>query len=464
MKKILGVMTIAGIVLLMISATAFATTTKVGNGDDGSDLEGAQKVETGILAETRLKAVEKLNALHVQNIENLGVLIPEVEKSDLYLVKGNLKPRLKSDKGMEGTPDASSVYARTFAEPHAVTRFFPSALMLGQEQLIALHIHEGLHRALPAQVREDEEVVSKITLAITGPDSSYDRVLKVVQQNIRPPEPVAFTPGGGAAGANIIATYQGPRAPDLENPSSVTYSYRSYFQPKETAAYPVLAMHLLESQLYPFGVGGHATGIGIQFSFLQLPDHALMGPLALSARTRLTTIRGFDVGAFATYAMNTLSDDELKNSPLGRDVTTVGLSLKRDGKNYYAENLLGFSLAGSANQKLGGINYEHDYGTITAATVRAGAKFYGFEFGGFGEMLLSDYYRVRGGAFAFDSGRYRIFSAGPELVFNYEALRLAVSGRFVVDATSGVNLDYLGDILGQGMGQGFVNSSLSLRF
>jgi len=57
------------------------------------------------------------------------------------------------------------VYARTFPEPHAATRFFPAAAKLDSEQLQALHIHEALHRALPDSVREDEAVVSEITLA-----------------------------------------------------------------------------------------------------------------------------------------------------------------------------------------------------------------------------------------------------------------------------------------------------------
>lgn len=459
---------------------AFATVVKVGNGDDGGDLEGGQKVTSGILVQTRDKALAKIRNLQVQSIEHLGALIPELEKSDLYLVPRDLAAKIDDDQGMESSADGKSVYARTFAEPHASTRFFPSALMLNEDQLVALHIHEALHRSLPASVREDEKVVTKITLAIAGPDASADRIRTVVQaelpreSGIIPASATSQVFGGSGQPVTVIVNnggvvsmeskFEKPEAP-LERPSSVTYGFRSFFIPeKKKSAYPVESMHTLQSFLYPFGTGSRAFGLGLEFSYLKTPEQAFLGPLSLSARMRLLSVRGFDVGLWGTYAMNTAAADEIKNSPLGRDIATIGLSAKRDTANYYVENLIALSGEGEAEQKIGRINYTHSYGALTSASVRAGGKVGWLELGGFAEVLLANFYRVNGGAFSFDSGRYRIISAGPELAVTKDMFRMAFAARWVIDSTPGVSLDYLGDILGRGMGQGYVSTSASMRF
>lgn len=458
-----------GIVILLLTAVATAGATKVGNGDDGGDLEGAEKVETGILIETRAQAVELLKNLRVHSIEHLGHLLPEVEKSQIYLVRMDMAPKISDDKGMTvGGADQQSVYARTFAEPHAATRFFPKSLMLGQSQLVALHIHEGLHRALPAEVREDESIVSAITLALTSADTSFDRVRETVDREVGTRLRALATNQRGTTNPGLNGAVAQTRAtqpePEIERPSSFTYTYRSFLKPNEETSYPVESLQSLQSFLYPFGTGGKALGVGIELSYLRTTDRSFMGPLELSGRMRLLTYRSFDVGLWGTYAMNTLSDDEFQNSPLGRDVASFGLSARREAKNYYIENRLSVSPESSAKQKIGKIEYEHNYGTLTGAEVRAGGKYRGFEIGGFAELLLSDNYVVKGGAFKMESGRYRIFSAGPELAFNYDSLRVALSGRFVIDHTPGVNLDYAGDLMGRGVGQGSIQSSLSFRF
>ena len=467
---------------------ASSSPTKVGNGDDGSDLEGAKRVTSGILIETRKKAVERARKVGVASVDHLGSLIPEIEKSDIYLVGRDMEPKLEEDRGLEGSPDGKAVYARTFAEPHAATRFFPAALMLDEEQLISLHIHEALHRSLPASIRENEEKVTRITLAIAGPDASLDRVRKTVARELESTSSIAsagpgatvLTSAGG--GVTVIVNNGASSAPmtseaklrqqierpDLERPSSVTYGYRSFFLPeKERSDYPIESMHSLQSFVYPFGQGPHAIGMGLEMSYIKTPEQAIMGPLALSARMRLMTIRQFEVGAFASLALNTLADGELKSSRMGRDVTTLGLAVRREDRRFYVENQLAVSGAGDAQQKHGPFTYNYHYGTTIAASIRAGGRYRGFELGGFAELLLSDGLKVSGPDFSSrdgDSGRYRIIGAGPELAYQRDALRFALSARWIVDSTPEVNLDYLGDLLGRGAGQGFVSGAASLRF
>lgn len=462
---------------------ANATVTRVGNGDDGGDLEGGDRVTSGILIETRNKALARLKSLGTGSVEHLGTLIPELEKSEILLVNRNITPKLKEDSGLEGSPDGKFVYARTFAEPHAATRFFPAALMLNEEQLISLHVHEALHRSLPAHVRENEEIVTRITLAITAADASVDRVKQTVASAVGVRGGIvtasansgALTTGNGPVTIIVNGPVDGPvrlqsrsevpEAPPIERPSSVTYGFRSFMIPdRNDSMYPVTSLHSLQSFLYPFGTGSRAFGLGLEFTYLQTPEQAYLGPLEISARLRLASIRGFDISAFGRHSLYTTAAGELKNSPLGRDVTTVGVSMRKDTSTYYVENSLAISGQGEAKETIGRIDYTHEYGTVTAAAIRAGGKVGLVQLGGFAEILLSDGYRLRGGAFNPPAERFRIIGIGPEAALEIDALRFALTARWMIDSTEGVNLDYLGDILGHGVGQGFVGSSLSLRF
>jgi hypothetical protein len=461
-----GAVVLVPAVLFLNLATARASITIVGNGDDGADLEGGRRVDSGILTETRDMAVAKLKRIDTQGIPNLGTLIPELERSQIYLVNRDIKPKTPTDRGMESSPVGDEVFARTFAEPHADTRFFPSALTLNQEQLIALHVHEALHRALPESIRENEEIVTQITLALTASDASFDRAKKTVLNSM--PRKIENTPDASyesSNGNNLVTRESTYDAPPLEHPSSLTYSYRSYFIPnQDDETVPLQSLQSLQSFLYPFGTGSHALGVGVEFTYLSSSAESYLGPLQLSGRMRLLTVRGFDVGVFANYAMNTIASDELKNSPLGRDVTTVGLSARREASHFYVENDISISGQGDAKQKLGSIQYTHHYGQITSGVIRGGMKISGFEFGGYGEALVADSYRVEGGAFAYDSGRYRIVSVGPEISYLRDALKFSLAARWVIDKTKDASLDRLGDIMGHGMGQGSVSTSASFRF
>ena len=457
-----------GLVLTLgpTTQTAFASITKIGNGDDGGDLEGGKLVKSGILIETRNKALDRVRRLGTENVDNLGTLIPELEKSDIYLVTRDVAPKMGEDKGMEGTKDG--VYARTFAEPHAATRFFPAALTLNEEQLIALHIHEALHRSLPAQVRENEDIVTKITLAIAAPDASLDRVRRVVAAELKGQTPVAQTEGEVSAPGSVSAKAE-IRASETvraSRPSSVTYTYKSFFLPaKEKSSYPIDSVHSVTSVLYPFGIWKSAFGLGMELSYLKTPDQQLMGPLNLSARVRLGWVKDYDISGYVSHSLNSYSADEIKNSPLGRDVTTVGVNLRRDESDFYIENNFSVALSGEADRTISNVKYTYEYGNVYAATVRAGGKHKGFELGGFAEVVLADSFKVRGtDDYTKDSGRFRIIGIGPEFSYTKDALKFSTSARWVIDSTPNIGLDEVGDLMGRGIGQGFVSGSATLRF
>ncbi len=437
---------------------AEATVTKVGNGDDGSDLEGFERVESGPLQDARRVAIEKLKKLNVDGIEGLGFLIPEVERTVFYRAKRDVQAKLEDESGHSDL--RGLVFARTFAEPHAATRFFPVAEKLDQDQLVALQIHEGLHRALPAAIREDEKKVAALTLSITAPEATFDRVKQVAQQQM------PFRLENQAA----IASSGSSRAPlpedaSIRRPSTFSYGYTYFTQNPDLSESNISGVHSIQSFMYPFGSDENPIGVGIELSFVTTENQNHLGPLGLSGRARLWSARGFDVGAWASAHLSALSSDDLKNSRYGRDLYSVGLSLRKEDSRFYLENTLGWTIPSKAEQKIGSVNYQYEYGSVFDATVRVGAKFGIFRLGGYGQVLLSDYYRINGGAFSgYDSGRYKLVSVGPTLTASYQNYSFEVFGKKIITATRDANFEYVGNLLGEGTGQAAVGARFSLQF
>lgn len=445
---------------------AMAGPTRVGNGDDGGDLEAGVPVTSGILLDTRNEAVALLKKLNVASVEGLGHLIPELERSEMLLLDRNIdlsktdatpearEHALEEARAIGAVNDKRElVYARTFAEPHAATRFFPAALKLERRQLVALHIHEALHRALPETIRENEKSVSRITLAITSSDTSFDRVSEVVSKEIP----------RGSLRADGKAYTGGDRA------SIVEYGYQSYFRPDTSKSLsPVSSLHSLKSFTYPFGADAR-IGLGLELTFVILPERSYLGPVGFSGRYRLGTWQSSDVDLFASLHLNTLSDGEIKNTPMGRDTGTVGVAIRRDEKSFRVDNNLYFTPGSEIKRSDTGTELTHKYGAVLGARISAVAKIpstpkTGYELGGTGEILLANSHEVQGGTTSTSSGRLRVVSVGPELSYLTGDLKLTLSGRFVIDSTKGASLDEIGDLMGHGVGQGSWGAAVTWQF
>lgn len=450
------------LLLILVFVDAKGAVTKVGNGDDGRDLEGFEQIKDGRIADSRKKAVELLNRLNIAGVRGLGTLLPETEKSEFYLAKKDVEAIEGDDQSKFHSNMQGLVFARTFAEPHAPTRFFPISLQLDENQLVSLQIHEALHRALPDSIRENEEIVSQFTIAITSPGATFDRIVSVADKHIL--KPVEYVAHSYDEGKSVVTQPNIPEDAEIKRPSMFRYGYRAFNKSEDSETLSSLkSMHTLESYLYPFGSDANPIGIGIGLSIASMAEKSQLGPLSLSGRGRIWSARGFDIGLWGELALNTLSNEELKNSAYGRDVVTLGLSMRKDANYYYIENLLGLSLPGTIDQKIGNINYKYEFGALTTAKVRAGGRYKGFAIGGFGEILLSDYFKSSGGEHSYDSGRFNIVSAGPEASFTMSDLTLTLYGRFILSRTNDATYDTVGNLMGVGVGEGFVGASLALN-
>lgn len=442
------------LMLFFVSQSTYSAVVRIGNGDEGSDLEGLTEVKSGILIDSRIESLKILKKLNVSGIKGLGTLIPEVESSKIYSANKDSLELETVDQGSYHVDMKGRVYARTFAEPHAATRFFPVSQRLDLDQLVALHIHEGLHRSLPSDIRQNESIVSEFTLAITSPDSSFDRVQKVATMYM----PIE-NPHPSEDSKKLV-----PITSKLHEPSAFSYSYRKFIVSKGGTTFKINSMHVIETELYPFGAENLISGVGFELSMINRPEKSLMGPLKINIESKLWSIREFDVGFWGSFAFNTLSAEELKSSQFGRDTFHLGLSIQKDLKYFSIENILGYTFKGTTKQTIGLVEYTYDYGSVVEVSTHPALKIFNFRVGGFLEMLLGDYYRVSGGAFTYDPGRYRILSGGPEIEYKIGSVTLGLAGRFLLNATQDASYDSLGDLLGTGVSQGNVVGKVSIYF
>ena len=435
---------------------------RIGNGDDGEDLQYFEPVTDSKIIESRAQAVKLLNSFSIRTIDGLGALTPEVENTKMYMAQKGLSAGELAKLGAYSDDGSGLVYARTLPVHYAATRFFPAALKLSQEQLIPLHIHEALHRSLPSEINENEEIISSITQAIITPGASKDSIRTVVASYM----PKKSTLINGHTANNTASEVYIPKKSRLNNPSRLGIETRHYSEDKDDINNSgIKSMYLISSHLYPFGEGEKAVGLGFDASIVKTDDDSFMGPLGLSARYQLYTKRDFDIEGFAQVNLNTLSDDELKNSRLGRDTTKVGLTFSTRKNNFFIENDFSYTFESESKESVGGVDLTYTYGGITGVNLRAGAYYKKFLVGGFTEILLSENYKLSdGGELNKETGRNRVISWGPSIEYRDTNYSLILNGRFLLDSTNDTSYNTLSDLMGYGVGQGSIQTKLNIFF
>lgn len=323
------------LLITFYSFSIFAGPTRVGNGDDGSDLEGFELVTEGKLVETKKEALKLLEKLNTRGIVGLGNLTPEVENSKIYITQRNIGTERLEEMGAFHSGTEGQVYARTFSRSHAPTRFFPVSMNLSNNQLIALHIHEALHRALPESVNENEAVVTQITLAIISPEQTSDSIRAVVKKNI--PEL--------ADNQNIPVKIS--KNSKLQSPSSLRLSYSQWASSKRKnssdVTLPLDHSYNISAQFYPFGSEKNATGFGISSSYIYpKKKQNYFGPLELSVSSIFWTDRSYDLEIKAGAQLMSSSNSKIMDSVYGRDFLFFGIDINKVTDFYKLDLMIDF--------------------------------------------------------------------------------------------------------------------------
>jgi hypothetical protein len=456
--------------------SAHASGTKVGNGDDGADLEALSPITAGPISDSRQQAVELLNKLNVKGIPGLGALYPELQRTDLMMASQDVHPTGELQGSLEISDDRRSVYARTFPEAYASTRFFPATLQLTPEQLMALHVHEALHRSLPSEIRTNEDIVMHLTMAMTSPGASHDRVRQVSSIYLDP----LGQPGEVYRGSSLgIATSLGHfSAAQVELPPTsrtevgyqldgfnegtylqgleVKSSLGGYRRIRSFAVEPLVRARMkLSSGAGNFGVA--------------------MGPSSydLAARVQVTEERSLTpFFRFTAQALETKP-----NRDAGRDIVSFGTSYEGHSTNDYFEATALYSLGSSAIENTGYTVYgttasiNLDYKSIFSFTARGGYRWGRLSLGGMGELHSSGGInitstnaevadvpmRVR----VLDS--FRLLVAGPELAYTGERFQMRAYYKMLLNSGF-ANLSDLGDMVDRGAGKSAFGTSLSMKF
>ncbi len=449
--------------LIMLIGNVHAIT-KVGNGNDGDDLQSYEEIVEGPILISKYKTLELLKKLNVNSVPHLSNLLPEVRNSKLLMAKKNLsKEKIKEMGGYEGE---KQIYARTFPKENASTRFFPIAKKLNESQLIALHIHEALHRALPSRIRKNEESVERITEAIVDPSSSNDLITKIVSNEMN---------GNAKVVGDKEESYENVsfdkydksvvEKSKLNNPSTIGFEQSFLFNDGVKSNNTVNGITKINSYLYPFGKNRKVFGLGLDLNILQMENDTYLGPLGISGRGLVFTKRGFDVELFGKANINTISDSEFTDSYLGRDTFTAGVGIRYETSNFYVQNDLGYTLKSDTEQGVGPTIINYSFGDIISTKLKLGKSIKNWNLG-----LLTEVYLMNESIEKDDSGYFdrqdnlRLVTLGPEVSYDFDSVQVFGKFRYKLDSTDNVSLEKLGNITSFGAGDGSLSLGLKYKF
>jgi hypothetical protein len=445
-----------------------ASATKVGNGDDGADLEALSPIKSGPIVRSRQRAVETLKQLNVTGVPGLGLLIPELERTELLMASKDSHPTGEKAGSLEVSEDKRLVYARTFTEPYAATRFFPAAQKLTTDQLVALHIHEALHRSLPREIRANEDAVMHLTMAMTSPGVSYDRIRQVASLYL-PTSNVADLRGPSSESITALVTQ--PLAVPAKSPTTVGYDFEASTDDK----YSLNGIEQLQGLQFTTSITGYKNLAGYsvepvfraRVKISENSGRSFVGPSSYDLQGQVQIDEHTFSGPLVRFTAKSL-DESLQYSN-DRDVFTLGAFYRTDFDQAYFDSTLTYSFPSSTHYQ----DLDTNYKSILSIAGRTGFKWGRFFLGGIAEVHASEGTEsTRSRMNGYDLGEsypapslnsYRLLVAGPELGFATNRYQFRLYSKWVMNNTQ-ASLTDLGDIVDRGSGRGSLGTSLSMQF
>jgi len=448
LNKIISVL----IIINTISFSIFASVTKVGNGDDGGDLEKLVQINSGPLVSSKKKAIKLLDKLNIVGVPGLGRLISELEDSKMYLASEDVHPTIEPKGSLEISDDYKIVYARTFAEPNAITRFFPAAKKLSLDQLVALHIHEALHRSLPENIRTNENIVAHFTMAITSHGASFDRLLEVSKQYINISET--------RADQKLIQTNESNIKLSVLNKSKTSFKYTSvsYSFNDDGISGANNNLNILEFTTSPIGYQIiYGKPIEYIFNSRTMIDTSkekkiIIGVVSLQLDGAILMEENKHIGPFLRYTTEAINKKDIDNSEnIGRDFLTIGGFYKFKSDDSYAKFIFGYSTESTQHGQFS----NKKYNSIVSFWNEYGLFYKNFSYG-----LMTDFYSGGGGDVVAPS---KLIVAGPKVGYENHNFSGQLFYKTIVNDSDG-NLDTLGDIMDHGSARVGLGVSLSILF
>jgi hypothetical protein len=446
------------ILCFIFCSNLMAGPTKVGNGDDGADLEGFELITNGPLIESKNLALHLLMKLNTKGILGLGNLVPELENSKIYMTSKDVSSKKLEEMGAYHSGMEGLIYARTFAHAYAATRFFPAALKLNQNQLMALHIHEALHRALPEKISEDEKIVTKLTLAIISPDQTTDNIQDAVKETI--PELFVIHP-------EVVIN----KNSKLQSPSFLDISYSKWTSSKRNFSNgfntPLDHSYNVGAEFYPFGSERAATGFGLNTEYIFTKrNENYFGPLELTIRHLLWTERGYDFEFKAGANLMSASNSKVIDSAFGRDVYILSLTANKVSDFYKIKLEANFQGPSSFTRNFNSLSNHYEIGTLLDINGSILIPYQKFEFGGTANLYSLSSLKVNLDSIELlNKDRDQYFQAGFISKFKYlNYITFYLNADYLFNSNHNASEDYLRDLFGNSMGQWKLTTGASMLF
>jgi len=433
-------------IILILPFLSYGSGSIIGNGDNGEDLEGFKLVTSGRLLSTRELAIKTLKKLNVSSIKHLGNLFPEVSNTKIYITKRNIKESELEKLGAYETGRSGFIYARTFPRAYASTRFFPKSLELSNSQLIALHIHEGLHRSLPSNYREDEKTVTAITLAITTPNSSFDLIEDKVKHLIQDTK------------NKVNMTL--PKIKSISKNNKVTIN--SYlFKVSNLSEYSSIEQQLeLKNILYPINGYFNSLGIELGFSVLKIKNESLLGPIELGFRGQIGTLGNFKVEANIAWMRETGNLSNESQILSVRDSFKVGAILTGKFKKLEMTNSIYFIKDKTSKKVLNNKQYSIDFPSVTLVEMKAIKELNKFKFGSYVNIILAGSYESK--TLNVFTGRRSFISLGPQLSYDFGTVKSTITTNILLSKLS--NKNFSADLNSLSLAQDYIKLSFDYMY
>lgn len=445
---------------LLIMNFGWAGPTKVGNGDDGADLEGFELVNDGKLIDSKKAALDLVKKLNTNGILGLGSLINEIQNNKIYLTKKDVSSKKLEELGAFHSGLEGQVYARTFSRAYSPTRFFPVSLKLTNEQLVALHIHEALHRALPENVREDEKIVSKLTLAITAPDQTADGIYE---------ETKATIPDLFVAKNRVEVDLRGDSA--LVRPGYLQFGYSKFLNSKrkfsQNINLPIDHSYNFESKFFPFGSRLNTLGFKIKTSYIITKrDENYFGPLEFSFRNLFFTERGYDFELFCGLNFMSSSNSKVIDSVYGYSHFLIGLEAHKLNDLYKLNFGFLFNTGKDFERILNGIYTYYQLGPKAEVYGEFVYPFDKMEMSLEGKIISPIKIRaVQNSQVLIDKGSDQYFMATPTIKYSIDKdLKVLLIGNYLFNSNKNQSEDYTRDLFGNALGQWRITLGLNSSF
>lgn len=332
---------------------------------------------------------------------------------------------------------------------------------------MALHIHEALHRALPLGVNRNETVVAQITRAIVDPNSTPEKLKLIAAESMKDGIAVVKQDksiANPASSYSLRTVKQSLHKTPHFGGSSLRFT-KTIFTDSKTSESQFDSMDMVSIRYGDEISDTNLIVAGLDFTQIRTEETSAVGPLRFVGDIQFPAESDLNLRLGLRSTMNSMSTEEVKTTPIGRDSTTfVGTASFVRDNSVFIEADLALTSGSNKKQTIGKVEYFFEYGNMRTIGMNFGWFSKSLEASVRGELQVMDNYKVSGGAFKTETGPLRVLKFGPSLLYRYQSMELYAQYLPISGATKDLSLEWMGDVFGAGANQGGMTMGVGYVF